>query len=177
MFQQLAVADRTRKNTFRFPHCYERATRVRIEKRSGKSIDFKPENCAYQCAGNETVYAQLLPGAKPEHKFAFYELKDVGGILVHFSSDGVAMTEGVIYLSVDDGFVTLKNKNDLNKRLAWEATKIRLLRKWLAIPENIVKDKAGNFILDSGVSGERSSVQTDPRVRVIYDYGLMGQME
>jgi len=157
IIEPLAIADRSRKSGLKFPNSYEALSQKELQKRLGSPIEWNSRKYARPCAGQDIVFplgvradeaGGLLERAK------FYELKGVGGILVLYSTDNVAVSPAIVYLETNKGFVALKGRDDLSKRLDWEGTKLRQLRKWLAIPEDVVM-KDGEFVVASEGKDER----------------------
>jgi len=151
LIERLATADRAQAHEgVKFPYNYENLSQDQIEKRLGKPIEFKADRYARPCAGSEVV----LPGGLQRGdldgfmgRSRFYELKDVGGVLVFYSARQVAISPAVVYLRTDDEFVPLKKKEDAVKRLTWETKKLRTLKEWLGIPEDVAKNEKGEFQL------------------------------
>ena len=149
IIEPLATADRSRMSGLPFPFSYENVSRQELDKRLGKPVEWKTANYARPSAGQDVVYPQGVKaddarGLKERAKF--YELKDIGGILVFFTGDNISVSPAIVYLKTDDGFVPLRAKDDLPNRLEWELKKLREIRKWLSIPED-VELKNGEFVI------------------------------
>lgn len=181
LMERLSIANRSKKMGYNFPWSYAEASKDQLDKRLGKPVEWKAEGYAQPSAGSSIVFAQMPSGERSQGDYVFYELKDVGGVMVFLTDKNTVISPVIVYLKTDAEFVPLKQKSDLAKRLAWEAPKLRELKRWLAIPEDIVKNEDGEVIvvLDSVISRKNrvDNEQSDPRVRVIHDYGLMGAME
>lgn len=149
IMESVALADRSKSETgLLFPGCYQELSRVGVEKRLGRPIEFKPLQYVRPCAGDEIVF---LKNVRPKDvtglakRAAFYELENVGGIRVFYSKDDIALSPAVIYLRTDEAFVPLTNDADLTRRIEWEARKLEKLKSWLGVPEEIVKTTAGDI--------------------------------
>ncbi len=179
LIESLAIADRSKKSEAEFPYCFAHLTKEQVEKKLGMGVDLKEIDYARPCAGTWIVPVFMPRRTKAEdldHKF--YELKDVGGVLVCFTPQGEAATDGVVYLKTDDKFVPLKEKGDITKRLEWETHKLRQLKKWLSIPEDVAISEKGELAIVTQPKATRPTILTeppDPKVRVLRDYGEMGQ--
>jgi hypothetical protein len=180
LMKNLATADRSQKSEgVEFPYCFKHLSREQLRKKLGTPVEFKEEHYALPCVASWLVNASLPSGVKAKDiDFEFYELKGVGGVQVDLTPQGKVVTEGIVYLKTDDKFVPLKKKEDISKRLEWEARKLRELKNWLSIPEDVAKNDQGGFALFQETKPTSPAPLTgphDPRVRVQRDYGEMGQ--
>lgn len=149
LLESLALADRSiEENGLRFPYCYQNFSKAELEKRFGKPIEWKPSDYARPCTGDEIIFPQNVGPADVEgfmSRVKFYELKDVGGVLVFYSAQNEALSPAVVYLRTDDKFVPLRETEHLAKRLEWESSRLRKLKEWFRIPEDVVKAERGEF--------------------------------
>jgi hypothetical protein len=128
-----------------FPHCFESLTRDQIERRLGKpATEINHDNYVLPMACPMVVRPSGLDAARGgKVDSEFYELKDVGGVTVYFSTKGVPASDVVVHLRVDKQFVPLKAPADIEARAAWEVEKLRSLKKWLGIAEDAAKNDQG----------------------------------
>src|SRR4029434_2567127 len=90
LMERLATADRAQvRRGLKFPYNYENLSQEQLEKRLGRPSECKAESYARPCAGSEVV----LPGGFERgdldgfmDRSRFYELKDVGGVLIFYSA-------------------------------------------------------------------------------------------
>lgn len=149
LIESLALADRSKEKTgLEFPDCFQCLSKTDIEKRLGLPFEFVAERYARPCLGAEIVFPLGGPIGDIktfESRLKFYELKDVGGILVLYTTKGVAISPAIVYLRVDEEFVPLRKRQDVMGRLEWEVPRLRKLKKWLLVPEAVAKDNKGEF--------------------------------
>jgi hypothetical protein len=127
LIEQLAVADRSRPRTARalpvspLVPMYDSLRRERLDHDFGPPVPWSAASYVRPVAGRFLVY---LEGAQPkdlepELRSAFYELPEVGGILVYFSTEGAALSPAIVYLRTDEQLTPMRRMVDLVSLLHW----------------------------------------------------------
>ena len=160
LVQSLSLADRRvkRDDVSEFPFCYANLSKADLEKRVGRSLEWKQwkrfedvrSDYVRPCAGDQIIsliHVRHRDLNQLGARARFYELSDIGGMLVFYSAANVAISPGIVYLRTDDGFVPLRPGADPLQRLKWESERLRKLKKWLRIREDVVKDANGEFFV------------------------------
>ncbi|MEK7781377.1 MAG: hypothetical protein AAB370_07745 [Verrucomicrobiota bacterium] len=102
----------------------------KLEHRSPVSARWYPTNSvAPSFAPYSLSFSGLLAGEDQSHR-DLYAMGNVGYVEFFYERDNRLKT-AVIYLRLDDQFVSLKSTNDLSKRLEWDKAKFEVVKKWL----------------------------------------------
>jgi len=160
LIERFAVADRARPVAdglsppqSREP-MYEALRRGEIEKGLGRPVTWNAASYVRPVAGRLAVNlgGPRPKDLEPELPSAFYELPKVGGILVYFSTDGAALSPAIVYLRTDEQLTPMRRMEDLVSRLHWEIPKLKRLKEWLQVPEQLQRSDDGVWQIVPGVA-------------------------
>jgi hypothetical protein len=61
----------------------------------------------------------------------FNAIGNLGYVEIFYNSDGESIGDAAIYFRADEQFTPLQSTNDYDKRVKWEITKFKAVKKWL----------------------------------------------